>query len=1019
MVSSTALDLPVHRKEVLDACLRQSTVPKMQEHLPASGSDVESGTEAIRVSLSMVDEAEIYLGIFASRYGYVPAGHDISITEMEYDRAVERGITRLIFLMHDEHPVKQSDVETGEGAEKLKRFKERLKTENVVNFFKSPEDLRAHAINSLSQYRTQHDKRDLTEFHYISDIPKPPEVYIAHPYTLLQARGLIGRQEELNLLTDWVTKQEEEIYQAHILNIVAIGGMGKSALTWKWFNDIAPIEMKPLAGRMWWSFYESDARFENFIPRALAYITGQPREEIQKIPLPEAEEKLLAILDREPFLLVLDGLERLLLAYARMDAARLTDSDLDEKTANYLASERGLPASAAQSLTSQQQQLRKTADPRIGSFLRKLTRTRATRVLVTTRLYPRDLQDKQTGDPILGSKARFLPRLNDKDAVDLWRTFEVGGSREDLLPLFNTFDNHPLLIKALAGDIKRYKRAPGNFEKWRQDNPKFNPSRFPALAETQAHVLEYALRGLDESVRKVLQTIAAFRMPATYDTLTALLVSKRKTGFELLTDKPVTKEGKLFDEETNLVAVLTELEDRGLVGWDKRANRYDLHPIVRGVVWSSLDEDTRRNLYTSLRAHFEALPKVDDLQNINSLEDLTPAIELYNTLIGLGRFDDAGKLFYERLDNATLYRLSASRQRVELLEMLFPDGLDQLPRLTNPGYPAYTLAVLALGYQFSGQPGRASLLARRASMIVSKINDNDNLRTTLANLSYMLRLLGALCESEIAARQALVIAREMNNRYAEAPVLRWLGLTLAARGANASNPALLRSLRLSVAQSHSQAEGYENSDLAQTSLWFGEFAVALSFARRAWELAHFHNYEGDFIRAARRQGEASLGLNDFATADERLSHALTRARMVSFAEEELSALVALAELRRRQGDIKGAREFLDDVWEAAERGPYPLIHSDAYNVLAQIERDMGNEVAAVEAATKAYRLAWCDGPPFAYHWGLEKARKILAELGAEEPWMEPFDAAKFEPMPEVEIDPADEFGEGSEQAGSD
>ena len=129
------------------------------------------------------------------------------------------------------------------------------------------------------------------------------------------------------------------------------------------------------------------------------------------------------------------------------------------------------------------------------------------------------------------------------------------------------------------------------------------------------------------------------------------------------------------------------------------------------------------------------------------------------------------------------------------------------------------------------------------------------------------------------------------------------------------------------------------------------------------------------------QGAAALGLNDFATADERLHHALTRARVVNLAQEELPALVALAELRRRQGDLKAARELLDDVWEAAERGPYPLFHADAFNVLAQIERDAGNQEKAVEAASELIRTAWCDGPPFAYHWGLEKARKHLEELG--------------------------------------
>jgi hypothetical protein len=151
-----------------------------------------------------------------------------------------------------------------------------------------------------------------------------------------------------------------------------------------------------------------------------------------------------------------------------------------------------------------------------------------------------------------------------------------------------------------------------------------------------------------------------------------------------------------------------------------------------------------------------------------------------------------------------------------------------------------------------------------------------------------------------------------------------------------------------------------------------------------------------------------LGLNDLSTADERLHHALTRARAVNLVEEELPALIALAELRRRQGDATAARELLDDVWEAAERGPYPLFHADALNVLAQIERDAGNIKAAIEAATLAYRKAWCDGPPFAYHWGLEAARKHLRELHAPEPTdLPPYDESKHEPMPEVEIDPPD------------
>jgi tetratricopeptide (TPR) repeat protein len=988
MISSTARDLPEHRQEVMDACVRQGMFPIMMEHLPASDD------AAIPASLKMVDESDIYLLILAHRYGYVPAANNpahLSVTEHEYNRAAERKIPILTFVMHEDHPLKAADVETGEGAIKLKAFKDRALLK-VTNFFVSPADLRAHVINSLSQLR----QPDLTTFHYVSDIPAAPEAFIAHPYTLLQTHRLVGRQPELNLLIDWVAKPESDIYRARILNIVAIGGLGKSALTWKWFNDIAPQEMKPLAGRMWWSFYESDAYFENFVTRALAYVTRRPLAETQQIPAPERETQLLAALDREPFLVVLDGLERMLIAYARMDAAHLSDDDYDKQTANYVANAIGLPASAAQSFTGEHR-LRKTADPRAGAFLRKLSNVRTSRILVSTRLYPADLQ-MVTGEPLGSCAAIFLKGLADDDALELWRAFGASGARDSLLPIFQRADNHPLLIQALASEVARYRHAPGDFDAWRRAHPDFDPFSLP-LVQVKSHVLAFALHGLDDKAQQVLRTIAAFRMPARYDALTALLIAKKKRSKR----RPLANEKELD-------AVLTELEDRGLVGWDKRANRYDLHPLVRGLVWSGLGDDTRRGVYTRLHAHFEAVPMIDDYLKVNNLEDLTPAIEFYNALIGLGRYDDACDLFQKRLSRATFYRLCASRQLVELIEMLFPDGLEQLPRLSEQGQQAFTLGTLAGGYHFSGQPGRAVPLQNRANAIDAEIKRYSSLNSGLQNLSAILLLSGALYESERTASQALLSNLENNYRYEKAVSLTRLGLSLGARGiTDKSEVALQWALQMFVAQSASQSEGLANSFVAQTELWSSNFAVALSFANRAWELAHVQSLESDFMRAARAQGEAALGLNDLATADERLHHALTRARMVNFVEEELPALTALAELRRRQGDPKAARELLDDVWESAERGPYPLFHADAFNVLAQIERDEGNNQAAIEAATKAYRLAWCDGPPFAYHWGLEKAKHHLKELGAPEPEMPPFDESKFEPMPEVEINPHDEF----------
>src|SRR5947209_18211363 len=144
MISSTARDLPEHRKEVMDACLRQGMFPIMMEHLPANDD------EAVPASLKMVEEADIYLLVLAHRYGYIPKAHNptqISLTETEYNRALERNMPILTFAIHEDHPIRADDVEKGEGAVKLEMFRSRALLK-ATSFFKSPADLHPHVIDS-------------------------------------------------------------------------------------------------------------------------------------------------------------------------------------------------------------------------------------------------------------------------------------------------------------------------------------------------------------------------------------------------------------------------------------------------------------------------------------------------------------------------------------------------------------------------------------------------------------------------------------------------------------------------------------------------------------------------------------------------------------------------------------------------------------------------------------------------------------------------------------------------------
>ena len=272
-------------------------------------------------------------------------------------------------------------------------------------------------------------------------------------------------------------------------------------------------------------------------------------------------------------------------------------------------------------------------------------------------------------------------------------------------------------------------------------------------------------------------------------------------------------------------------------------------------------------------------------------------------------------------------------------------------------------------------------------------------------------LSGNILEAEITARNSLILWRKRNNRYGEGVCLPFLGLALVACGREAELAELTfrRSILIWRDKIDQQGQSLVNSFLAQYWLWLGQPSRALSSAQYAWDCAQLSYSERDFIRSSRLHGEAALVLDDIITANERLYHSLKRTRAVNFIEEELPALIALAKLHRLREEYDTARELLDQVWDAAERGPYPLFHADALNVLAQIERDQNHLEAAIAAATKAYQKAWCDGPPYAYHYGLTNARKHLQEFGAPEPQLPPFDPAQHEPMPEVELNPKDEF----------
>lgn len=114
------------------------------EHLGAR--DAYPLDECLRL---IKEEAHVFVGIYAHRYGYVPQGSRISITEAEYRAA--RTLPRFIYLVDEETPWRPTDIDRGKSYEKLVRFKQELRTTHIVKTFSSPHQLASFVAADLGR----------------------------------------------------------------------------------------------------------------------------------------------------------------------------------------------------------------------------------------------------------------------------------------------------------------------------------------------------------------------------------------------------------------------------------------------------------------------------------------------------------------------------------------------------------------------------------------------------------------------------------------------------------------------------------------------------------------------------------------------------------------------------------------------------------------------------------------------------------------------------------------------------
>jgi hypothetical protein len=218
-ISATYGDLKDHREQVYRA-LRQ-----LDHHVLAMEDYVAADQRPLDRCLADVAASDLYVGIFAHRYGHVPEQGNPegrSITELEYRHAQAKGKPCLVFLLDPiaPWPPTWSDAFTGdgEGGARIQALREELGRDRLVSFFATPNEL----AQKVSVAVTNQLKYRLVEGSLA--VPSGRGWTIPPP-----VRSFVGRDEQLAALRAKLTDQGVATL-VPAAALTGMGGIGKTQL---------------------------------------------------------------------------------------------------------------------------------------------------------------------------------------------------------------------------------------------------------------------------------------------------------------------------------------------------------------------------------------------------------------------------------------------------------------------------------------------------------------------------------------------------------------------------------------------------------------------------------------------------------------------------------------------------------------------------------------------------------------------------------------------------------------------
>lgn len=155
-VSSTYIDLANYRSAAAEALERLGLELARMETFGARPQ------EPMEACLAEIEASELFVGIYAYRYGYIPTNSPVSITELEFDHAILNRRPTFCFFLDETFTLEKGSTENKDKQLLLSNFKAKIQKLVVRDTFTTPDVLASRLASSIGRYLLQDPRRNNT-----------------------------------------------------------------------------------------------------------------------------------------------------------------------------------------------------------------------------------------------------------------------------------------------------------------------------------------------------------------------------------------------------------------------------------------------------------------------------------------------------------------------------------------------------------------------------------------------------------------------------------------------------------------------------------------------------------------------------------------------------------------------------------------------------------------------------------------------------------------------------------------